>query len=215
MSQSFSKMLSEYGGKTLTAAEISLVQIFERREEAYKLAEQQRLDELKLVNESIASMINPAAAAAPAAAETTESTSGEAAVAAQASADAPGEEAAVGGDDKEEGNDEGGGEGEGGGMLEAYMNSVREEDPDKYKDLSKMAANASAAVQDALAKKSSAKRKYDITASPPHDGGDGADGAREKEKERGGLRKMKKKAMRREGEKEKEKEREGACWKRT
>ena len=48
-----------YKGKSLTAAEISLMHLYERREEAYQIAEEKRKKELQLVNESIASMINP------------------------------------------------------------------------------------------------------------------------------------------------------------
>ena len=52
-----------YKGKSLTAAEISLMHLYERREEAYQIAEEKRKKELQLVNESIASMINPVVAA--------------------------------------------------------------------------------------------------------------------------------------------------------
>ena len=47
----------------MTAEEISLCRIYERREEAYQKAEEKRKKELQLVNESIASMINPVVAA--------------------------------------------------------------------------------------------------------------------------------------------------------
>ncbi len=49
-----------YKDKNLTAAEISLCRVYERREKVYQKAEEKRRKELQLVNESIASMISPA-----------------------------------------------------------------------------------------------------------------------------------------------------------
>lgn len=142
----------------LTPAETALVQIYDRRADAYKVAEQQRLDELKLVNEQIASMINPGAAAATVAAS-------------EEKADGvPAEAMAV--EEIEGAMDEMAADGEGGSGEDAdarddeAAKAAALEDPDRYKDLSKMAASASSRNQEKLAAKSIAKRKYDITAGP-------------------------------------------------
>ena len=118
--------------RELTAAESALVGIFERRNDAYKLAEAQRLEELKIVNESIQSMIAPSVAVSGIAKTDDVSAEGPA--------------------DEEKGEDvageaQTGGKGE--GMDESVAEPIRE-DPNKYKDFSKAAASAASHMQDKL-----------------------------------------------------------------
>ena len=141
----------------LTVAETALVQIFDRRADAYKLAEQQRLDELRLVNEQVALMINPGATAATVATDIGEGKSGDSiegmAVEGRAEMDAIAVAGESGDKDEVKNRDE-------------EATTVVGEEPDRYKDLSKAAASASSRNQEKLLAKSAAKRKYDITAGP-------------------------------------------------
>ena len=135
--------------RELTDSETALVRIYERRADAYKLAETQRLEELKIVNESIASILNPSNASA-----------GGNDVGEKLAEDPPGEEKV---DDATRAAvpTEGDGEGKGEDVAGAPI-----DDPEKYKHLSKIAASASSRMQDKLEAKRMGKRKYDISAAP-------------------------------------------------